>query len=791
LRVSLAGDPSTAELLARVQATALAAQEHQDLPFEQLIEALNPGRSLGHSPVFQAMFAWQNAPKGTLELPGLQLAGLDGNTQAARFDIELSMQESEGRIEGAISYATALFERCTVERLVQQFRTLLTAMAADEHVAVARLPLLPAAERDLLRNFNATQTLFPPRRNIHDLFAEQVRRTPDVPALVFGDTRLSYAELDSRANAWAHHLIGMGVGPDARVAICLPRGTEVIVALLAICKAGGACVPLDPDYPLERLAYMLQDCQPQVLITQTGLLPSLIARHPALPLVCVDTDLARVPAAAGPAPAVQQIEPQHLAYILYTSGSTGRPKGLALHHAALINLIDWQRSDSPLRAPARTLQFSALSFDVSFQEVFTALSTGGTLVLLSSEVRQDPYRLVRLLREHAVQRAHMPFVALQAIATAALSSGDVLPDLKDVAVAGEQLQITPAIREFFAASARALHNHYGPTETHVVTAQTLPPDFRAWPVQPGIGRPIANSALYVLDAQGAPQPIGVAGEIHIGGVQVARGYWNRPDLTAERFVPDPFSATPGSRMYRTGDLGRWRIDANGEGSLEFLGRNDHQVKIRGFRIELGEIEAALMACPGVREAVVLAREDEPGHPGAGKRLVAYLSGTDLQTEALRSALNEKLPEYMVPTAYVLLDALPLTPSGKLDRRTLPAPEVSVSGAAQYEAPQGEIECTLAALWCELLGLERVSRADNFFELGGHSLLAVQLASRIRARLGVEVTLAQLFAQPRLAGFAQAVAAASASSSPALVPLDRRVHGKVVSIPSAKKPSRAR
>ncbi|HET7867921.1 MAG TPA: amino acid adenylation domain-containing protein, partial [Burkholderiaceae bacterium] len=693
-----------------VQATALAAQEHQDLPFEQLIEALNPGRSLAHAPVFQAMFTWQNAPEGELHLPGLHLLGLETGSAVAKFDIELSMQQRGERIGGALGYATALFDRATIERHVALLQTLLQGMVADEQAAVARLPLLPAAETELLHSFNATEAPSPTDLCIHQRFEQQVRRTPESPALVFEDTTLSYAQLDAQTNRLAHHLIALGVRPDSRVALCLPRGIHMVVALLATLKAGGAYVPLDPGYPPERLAFMLEDSRPRVLLTDA-------ATRAALPtpteIAVVQLDDPRPwhdrPAHA-PDAAALGLQSGHLAYVIYTSGSTGRPKAAAVTRQGLRNLLAWHVDDMQLTPEHSVLLATSHSFDLTQKNMLGPLLVGATLHLAPEPF--DPQAILQCIDAHRIAYLNMSPSAFHAlIDTRGLQHNR---SLRRVVLGGEPIQVGRLLQ--LSEPRPEFINSYGPTEcSDVVAFHTLGEPLSQYAGGVPIGRPLRNTRIHVLDAMGSLVPIGAIGEIHIAGAGVARGYLNRPDLTAERFVPDPFGPK-GSRMYRSGDLGRWKPD----GTLEFLGRNDHQVKIRGFRIELGEIEAALLACPGVREAVVLTREDEPGN----KRLVAYLTGSQLQPEALRVALARSLPEYMVPAAYVLLEALPLTPNGKLDRKALPAPEGSAFGAAAFEPPPGEIETTLAALWCELLGLERVGRADHFFELGGHSLLAV-------------------------------------------------------------------
>ncbi|MET3498395.1 amino acid adenylation domain-containing protein, partial [Variovorax boronicumulans] len=727
LRIELSGNPSVGELLAQVKATTLAAQAHQDVPFEQVIEALNPVRSMAHQPLFQVMFAWQNAPEGTLELPGLKLQSLSGSDLTAKFDLTLALGESGGVIGGTLSYATALFERASVERFVAHLYTLLQGFVAGDTVRdsarVAQLPLLAQAERrQLLVEWNDTAREFPADGCIHALFEDQVERTPDAVALVFEDESLSYAELDARANRLAHHLQSLGVGPDARVALLLERGVSMVVALLATLKAGGAYVPLDPAYPTERLAFMLQDCAPLVVLSDAACLRAL-ALPADLPVCRLDDPAAPWLALPGTAPAVPGLRGEHLAYVIYTSGSTGQPKGVMVAHAGIVMRLTGMQQTIPLTPQDRFLQRTSISFDVAVQEILWTLTSGATLVLPHAGRHFDTGHLVALMASARVTVANfVPALLEQLLHSPALAE---CHSLRVILCGGEALSAA-ILRRCLALLPARFFNIYGPTET-VINALLW--EGRAdFPGSPPLGTPLPNTCAYVLDAHGQPVPIGVAGELFISGAGVARGYLNRPDLTAERFVPDPFGA-PGSRMYRSGDLARWRAD----GTLEYLGRNDHQVKVRGFRIELGEIEAALQGCPGVREAVVLARGE-----GADKQLVAYVTGEDVQAVVLREHLATRLPEYMVPAAYVQLEALPLTPNGKLDRRALPAPGDAAYGTRAFEPPQGEIEEELAHIWQDLLGLERVGRADNFFTLGGHSLLAVQLVSRIRLRLGSEV-----------------------------------------------------
>ncbi|HEU4558809.1 MAG TPA: amino acid adenylation domain-containing protein [Longimicrobium sp.] len=743
LRVELSGATTVAELLGQVRARALEAQRHQDVPFEQVVERLRPVRSLAHTPVFQVTFAWQNAPDESLDLPALHSAAVPGPAhETAKFDLTLSLGESGDRIVGALNYASALFERSTVERWAGHLRRVLQEMVADESRRVERLALLGADERSrVVEEWNRTAADFPVDACIHDLFEAQVERTPEAAAVVFEGEELTYAELNARANRLAHHLRDLGVGPDTRVAVCVDRGLEMMAGLLAVLKAGGAYVPLDPAYPAGRLRHMLEDCAPVAVLTDGSPLPSLDGSGPAV------VDLS-VPAwgdrpATNPPREPTGVKPCHLAYLIYTSGSTGTPKGVMVEHRSLVNHTAWQAAAFGIGAGGTVLQRTSISFDASVWELWTTLATGARMLLLPSAAAKDPAAMGRAVVEGGVTVAQFVPTLLQAV-LGALPVGASLP-CRVLFSGGEPLSAA-LVAQARAAGAGEVVNLYGPTEATIdSTWHRCGADERA----PSIGHPIANARVYLLDQAGEPVPAGVAGELYVGGAGVARGYLNRPELTAERFVADPFSADPGARMYRTGDRARRLAD----GTLDFLGRTDFQVKIRGFRIELGEIEARLAEHPGVREAVVLAREDAPSE----KRLVAYVVGDETAgAEALRAHLGKTLPPYMVPAAYVRLEQLPLTPNGKLDRRALPAPDGDAHAAREYEAPVGKVEQVLAEIWAELLGVERVGRGDDFFMLGGHSLLAVQMISRVREAMEVELALAAVFETPVLSALAEQV-----------------------------------
>ncbi|MCT8285390.1 non-ribosomal peptide synthase/polyketide synthase [Xanthomonas translucens pv. translucens] len=767
LRIDLRANPSVAELLAQVRRTALAAQDHQDLPFEQVIEALNPERSLAAQPVFQVVLTWQNVPEADLTLPGLRLQSIQAQARDAKFDLELFLGEVGDRIVGSLNYATALFDRGTIERQLAQFVQVLAGMAADAQARIAQLPLLPADERAQLQNFTATETApLAQATCIHHLFEDQVRRTPDAIALLDGDVQLSYAALEARANQLAHRLHKLGVGPESRVALYLPRGIDQVVALLAVLKAGAAYLPLDPELPSERLAFLLEDSRPRAVLTCTALQDRLPASRAMLRVSVLTLDTDGDAALDDPgAPSVTSLCPDNLAYVIYTSGSTGQPKGTLLTHAGATHYLQW--AIDTYRPFTSAVVSSSLAFDATLTSLLAPLLCGARVELLPEHATLDALRQ-RLCDPTPLGLVKLTPAHLEALGQQlAEHEGPLSPAV--MVIGGEALPAATLARWQALAPHTRLINEYGPTETVVGCAvhDTTADDALAPSGRVPIGRPIAHLRIHVLDRHGQLAPIGVAGYLHIAGPQLARGYMGRPDLTAERFVPNPFAEQPGQRMYRSGDLACWRAD----GTLDFLGRNDEQVKLRGFRIELGEIAAALRACPGVHDAVVLLREDTPGEP----HLVAYLlteQPEQAEPSALRDILATRLPEVMLPTAYVRLDALPLTANGKLDRRGLPAADAGALAVHAYAPPEGELETLLAALWGELLGVERIGRHDSFFALGGHSLLGVRLISRIRSTLGLELPLAALFAQPRLAELAQALGEARATALPPILPMPR-------------------
>ncbi|UZE26281.1 amino acid adenylation domain-containing protein [Pseudomonas sp. B21-056] len=731
LPIDVSGQPSVEVLLQRVKMQTLEAQAHQDLPFEQVVELVKPVRSLSHSAIFQTMLSWQNTEGAERVLGDLKLEALGAARRTAKFDLSLDLGEVDGCIQGALEYATALFDRTTIERYLGYLERMLRAMVADADAAVDEIALLGETERLQLERFNATQAEYLLEQTIHGLFEEQVQRTPDALAVLHGGQRLSYGELNERANRLAHYLRGQGVRPDSRVAICVERGTDMVVGLLAILKAGGGYVPLDPAYPADRIAYMLEDSAPAVVLVQAATVGLLAGA--SMPVIDLGSGLWQDESVSNPQ--VPVLTSAHLAYVIYTSGSTGLPKGVMIEHRNTVNFLTWAHRSFDSNSLSKTLFSTSLNFDLAVYECFAPLTSGGSIEVVTNvlELQQG---------EHDITLINTVPSALKAL----LESGGLGEGVDTVNVAGEALKRSLVEALFEQTSVKRLCNLYGPSET--TTYSSWVSMAREDGFVAHIGKPVANTQFYLLDEHKQPVPLGVPGEIYIGGAGVARGYLNRDDLTAERFLKDPFSSAASARMYKTGDLGRYLSDGN----IEYLGRNDDQVKIRGFRIELGEIEAKLAQHDAVKEAVVLAREDVPGD----KRLVAYFTQSQAAgIEALRAHLQAQLPAYMVPVAYVHLDTLPLTPNGKLDRKALPVPASSAYSVRQYEAPLGDTEMKLAALWAELLKVERVGRHDHFFELGGHSLLAVALIERMR-REGMEADVRVLFGQPTLASVAAAV-----------------------------------
>ena len=735
LRTDLSGAPTFRELLRRVRTTALGTYAHQDTPFEKLVEVLQPARDMSRSPLFDVMFGLQNQPAEILTLPGLRLTPLASHSGTAKVDLTVQLAERDGVVGAVIEFSTDLFDAATIRRLWDHYATVLESAIADPNALIARLPMLAAAERRrLLGDWQGPASEVPAVR-WPALFERQTARTPEALAVVCGGEHLTYAELDRRANRLGRHLRGQGVGPGRVVAIALDRSLDMLVALLGVLKAGGAYVPLDPAYPAERLAFVLADSGVSLLVTHArAALPPL---PDAIPRVWLDADEARL--AAEPADPPDPLgDADDLAYVIYTSGSTGTPKGVEVSHRALVNLLLAMAQRPGLTAGDVLVAVTSLSFDIAALELFLPLTVGARVVIAGREDAVDGRRLGQLLEKSGA-------TVMQATPSTwrlLLDGGwRGQPGLRGLS-GGEAL--SPALAARLIDVGVRVWNLYGPTET---TIWSTAHEVRAGESMVPIGRPIANTRAYVLDAERQPTPIGVPGELYLGGLGVARGYRGRAELTAERFVADPFASAPGGRLYRTGDLVRWRAD----GTLEFLGRLDHQVKLRGFRIELGEIEAVLGRHPGVRDAVVTAPEDRHGD----RRLVAYVvekANHPVAVGELRRHLGETLPDYMVPTSFVVLPEFPLTPNGKVDRRALPEPDAS--STAVTSEPRTPVEEITADIWADVLGLPGVAVGDNFFELGGHSLLATRVVARLREVYGIELPVRSLFEAPTVAELAR-------------------------------------
>ena len=756
LRTDLSGDPSFREVLSRVREVALGAYDHQDLPFEKLVEELQPERDLSRVPLSQVFFALQNVPREALKLPNLALERQNVEGGTVKFDLSLFMFEEDQGLKGRLVYNADLFDDTTIERMLGHLQALLRCIVENPDQRLSELPLLSEAERhQLLFEWNDTTTEYPRDRCVHELFEEQVERTPDAVAVVF-EEQLTYRELNRRANQLARHLRGLGVGPEILVGICVERSLEMVVGLLGILKAGGTYVPLDPSYPATRLKFILEDIQAPVLLTQERLVERLPDKHEA-EVVCLDADWPVI-ARKAEGNDTSGATADNLAYAIYTSGSTGQPKGVMIEHRALSSYVAAAIAAYEMTASDRVLQFASLSFDASVEEIFPSLACGGTLVLRSDRMVDSMQRFVRECTERAISVLDLPTAFWHELVLAFESEGLALPPSVRLVIIGGEKALAERVAQWHAHTAQTVRparliNTYGPTEATVVATlcelRTGAGHDLVTQSEVPIGRPLGNAHIYILDGSLNPLPIGVPGELHVGGSGLARGYINRPELTSERFIPDPFGDAPEARLYKTGDIARWRNDGN----IEFLGRVDDQVKIRGFRVELGEIEAVLRQHPALRGTAVLARM----HASGDERLVAYVVPHWRPAPTARELggyLKERLPEYMVPSAFVTLDRLPLTPSGKVDRKALPSPDPSGFRAENaYAEPRTPVEEQLVEIWEEVIGLERVGIHDNFFELGGHSLLATRVVSRVRKVFQVELPLLSLFEEPTIAGLA--------------------------------------
>ena len=763
IRTQFKENLSFKSLLNQVKQVVLEAYEHQDLPLEKVVEAVNPERNMSYSPLFQVMFSWEDMLHiDNFSIADLKLTPVTMNALIAQFDLTLAMQETAEGLVGSFDYNCALFNQDTIERLAGNFVTLLEAIANNPQQPIAQLPLLTENQRkQILVDWNATETEYPKDLCLNQLFEKQVKQNPDAIAVVFENQSLTYQQLNIQANKLSHYLQSMGVKPETLVGIYLERSLSMIVALLAVLKAGGAYVPLDPDYPIQRLAYIAEDSQCSVLITQQTLLNSLPI--PGVNVIVLDAETHVLTTQNSDNP-VSEVKPKNLACLLYTSGSTGQPKGVMLTHEALVNHSSAISEVFGLTSCDRVLQFASLAFDVAAEEIFPTWLKGATVVLKPAQMFPDLASFANFIAEQKLTVLNITPAYWHEWAVAVSKSDATVPSsLRLIAVGGdavlpETVTLWQQVETRHSTSVRnqvSCLNVYGPTEASVtaVVHDLLTPSEQINSVL--IGRPIANTQIYILDRHLQPVPVGVIGELHIGGVRLARGYFNRPELTAEKFLPNPFKEGTKHhfddahcpRIYKTGDLARYLPDGN----IECLGRIDNQIKIRGFRIELGEIEAVLNRNPHVQVSCVIVREDHPGD----KRLVGYVVPHDQQhppkISELRQFLSHHLPLYMVPSAFVFLANLPLTPNRKVDRRTLPAPDILHDQKDTYVAPRTPTEKIVADIWQNVLGLTRISIFDNFFELGGHSLKAAQVISRLREQLSINIYLNYLFSEPTVAG----------------------------------------
>jgi aspartate racemase len=777
LKTDLSGNPTFNELTARVRSTALGAYEHQDVPFEKLVEELNPDRSPSYSPLFQVALAFQNVPNPVFKLAGLQLIPLEVEGRVSKFDLTLFLTEHAGTLEATMEYNVDLFDKATIEQMLGHYQKLLESIVANPNRPLSDLAMLGSQEEhQLLVEWNDTQREYSSDKCIHQLFEQQAQNTPDSTAVVFANQALTYRQLNRRANQLARYLQRIGIGPEALVGICMDRSPEMVVGLLGILKAGGAYVPLDPGYPQERLKFMIDDTAVPVLLTHTRLLDKL-PKHGAR-LLCLDREWDAI-SRESDENLPPQTSPENLAYVMYTSGSTGKPKGVEIPHRGITRLVDGAEY-AEFNSSQVFLQLAPISFDASTFELWGALAHGAQCVLFPGTI-PTVHELRAILEKHEITTL---WLTASLFNTVIEQAPEALAGIRQLLTGGEALSIKHVRRALARLPNTQIINGYGPTESTTFACcyaipKKLDPTLSAVP----IGRPIANTEIYILDAQLKPVPIGVSGELTIGGPGLARGYLNRPDATAEQFVRNPFSGAPGARLYKTGDRARYL--PNGE--IEFLGRLDHQVKIRGFRIEPAEIENVLRRHPSVQSASVIVREDRPGN----KILVAYVVTTQrssLSANELRAFASDKLPDYMVPSVFIFVDAIPLTPNGKVDRLSLPLPHPrTAAGGGGYQAPRTPVEETLARIWAEVLGVERVGIHDNFFDLGGHSLLAVRVADLIEKNISRCCRVSAIFQAPTVAALAvflnQAAAGGKTSS---LVPLQTNggkppffwIHGEI-------------
>ena len=764
MKADFSDNPEFTDLLAQVRENALEAYAHQDLPFEKLVEEIQPRRDPSHAPIFQVAFVLQNIPADrSMQLPGLTLKPVQSDAETAKYDLTLTMAEAGERLLGTMEYNSDLFDQSTIQRMLRHLEIILEAVSEDPEIQIGDINLLSKDEQQqILHEWNETDAPFHDDKCVHEVFEQLAAEQPGAPALIFKANasaeaeQLSYAQMNSKANQLARYLKNLGTNTENIVGICMERSLDMAVSMMAILKSGAAYVPIDPSYPDERIQYMIEDSGLKILLSHSKL-QNKLSNFPAQ-TIYLDKEWENI-TKEGESNLALPMQPENLAYVIYTSGSTGKPKGTLLQHRGACNLAGIQRKAFKVGQGSRILQFASLSFDAATWEFLMAMLSGSAFVLTSVETITSGQELVNLISDQKVTTITLPPSVL------AVWPKTELPELNTIITAGEAVS-GELVEEW--SKGRRFFNAYGPTETTVCASMH---ECRgSYPAGPPIGKANANFKLYILDQYMEAAPIGVPGELCVSGVGLARGYHNRPDLTAEKFIPNPFSETEGDRLYRTGDLVRWLADGN----VEYLGRIDQQVKVRGFRIELGEIEAVLSKHENISDQIVLAREDKPGD----KRLVAYVvpeNSAELDTAEIKTFVRNELPDYMTPSAVVVLDKLPLTPNGKIDRKALPAPEFSREElSAEFVAPRNPIEQKLTAIVGELLNVEKVGVLDNFFELGGHSLLATQFMSRIRESFEVELALMTLFEKPTIDQLAIAVQEAQAKGTAPAKPQIKRV-----------------
>jgi amino acid adenylation domain-containing protein len=751
LRTDLSDNPRFHKFLKQIREVTLGAFAHQDVPFEKLVEELQPERDMGRTPLFQVMFSLQNSPMPEMKLSDVTMTLLQDDSTTSAFDLTLDITERSQSLDCLLEYSTELFDRSSAQRILNHFTNLLESIVANPHQRVRELPLLTAAEREqILVDWNNTATEHDREVCVHELVEAQAARTPEAVALIFADQRVTYAELNQRANQLAHYLKERGVGPETRVGILLERSVEMAVSLLAILKAGGAYAAFDTTYPAERLRYMFEDSGVALILTERSVMasqPDLGARAILIEEIRTSQEGWLAPAVAGDS------HPANIAYLVYTSGSTGRPKGILIEHRSLVNAAYAFINKHRMTGRDRLLQFASLSFDVAAEEFFSSWLTGGCIVMKPETVMSHD-EFVTLIEKEEITIVNLPASFWQEWLTAISEKKLEVPNTLRRVIVGNEKTLEETLAKWQRVMGQKVEwcNAYGPSETTITASNYEPASTSSAREEKStvpIGRPVINVEMYVLDPAQQLVPTGEAGELYIGGAGLARGYHNQPAQTAERFIPHPFSTQPGERLYRTGDLTRFRADGN----VEFLGRVDEQVKIRGFRIEVGEVEAVLAQHTGVRESVVIAREDERG----SNRLIAYVvaNNGNLQTAELRAFLKQRLAEYMVPSSFVVMDALPRTPNGKVDRRALPNADATRADDREvYIAPRSSMESVITNIWQELLKVEKVGVNDNFFGLGGHSLLLVHAQSKVTEALRVKISMVEMFKYPTVSALAE-------------------------------------